>query len=40
MGHPSEVCAAADAKENFVHAFIAAWNKVMSLDRFDARTNR
>jgi len=35
MGHPSEVCAAADAKEKFVHTFIAAWTKVMNLDRFD-----
>jgi len=31
----SEVYAAADAKEKFVHAFIAAWTKVMNLDRFD-----
>jgi catalase-peroxidase len=25
----------ADAKERFVHDFVAAWNKVMNLDRFD-----
>jgi catalase-peroxidase len=31
----AEVYAAADAKEKFVHAFIAAWTKVMNLDRFD-----
>jgi catalase-peroxidase len=31
----SEVYASADAKEKFVHAFIAAWTKVMNLDRFD-----
>ena len=37
MGHPSEVCAAADAKEKFIHAFIAAWTKVMNLDRFDLK---
>jgi catalase-peroxidase len=24
-----------DAKEKFVRAFVAAWNKVMNLDRFD-----
>ncbi|NDD16596.1 MAG: catalase/peroxidase HPI, partial [Chitinophagia bacterium] len=31
----SEVYACEDAKEKFVHDFIAAWNKVMNLDRFD-----
>ncbi len=31
----AEVYAAADAGEKFVHDFIAAWNKVMNLDRFD-----
>jgi len=31
----AEVYAAADAKEKFVHDFVAAWNKVMNLDRFD-----
>ena len=31
----SEVYACADAKEKFVHDFMAAWNKVMNLDRFD-----
>jgi catalase-peroxidase len=31
----AEVYAAADAREKFVHAFIAAWTKVMNLDRFD-----
>ena len=31
----AEVYAQADAKEKFVHDFIAAWNKVMNLDRFD-----
>ena len=35
MGHPSEVCAAADAKEKFVTDFVTAWTKVMNLDRFD-----
>jgi catalase-peroxidase len=31
----SEVYAADDAKEMFVNDFIAAWNKVMNLDRYD-----
>jgi catalase-peroxidase len=31
----AEVYACDDAKEKFVHDFVAAWNKVMSLDRFD-----
>jgi catalase-peroxidase len=31
----AEVYAQDDAKEKFVHDFIAAWNKVMNADRFD-----
>ncbi|MBL8983745.1 MAG: catalase-peroxidase, partial [Gemmatimonadetes bacterium] len=31
----AEVYAAADAKEAFARAFVAAWTKVMDLDRFD-----
>jgi catalase-peroxidase len=31
----AEVYASSDAREKFVHDFIAAWNKVMNLDRFD-----
>jgi catalase-peroxidase len=31
----AEVYACADAKEKFVHDFVAAWNKVMNLDRVD-----
>ncbi len=31
----AEVYAQADAKEKFVRDFVAAWNKVMNLDRFD-----
>ena len=31
----SEVYASADAKEKFVTDFVAAWTKVMNLDRFD-----
>jgi catalase-peroxidase len=31
----SEVYACADAAEKFVRDFVAAWNKVMALDRFD-----
>jgi catalase-peroxidase len=31
----AEVYAAADAREKFVHDFVAAWTKVMNADRFD-----
>ncbi|MFN2354732.1 MAG: catalase/peroxidase HPI [Desulfopila sp.] len=31
----AEVYGSADAQEQFVHDFVAAWNKVMNLDRFD-----
>mgnify|MGYP001482485734 CR=1 FL=1 len=31
----AEVYACSDAKEKFVHDFVAAWTKVMNLDRFD-----
>jgi len=31
----SEIYASKDSKDNFVNDFIAAWNKVMNLDRFD-----
>ena len=31
----AEVYACNDAKEKFVRDFVAAWDKVMSLDRFD-----
>jgi catalase-peroxidase len=31
----SEVYGSADAKEKFVHDFVAGWTKVMNLDRFD-----
>jgi catalase-peroxidase len=30
-----EVYGSADSQEKFVHDFVAAWNKVMNLDRFD-----
>ena len=33
----AEVYGSADAKEQFVTDFVAAWAKVMNLDRFDAR---
>ena len=33
----AEVYASADAKEKFVKDFIAAWDKVMNLDRFDLK---
>jgi catalase-peroxidase len=31
----AEVYASADGQEKFVRDFVAAWNKVMTLDRFD-----
>ena len=31
----AEAYACSDAQEKFVHDFVAAWNKVMNLDRFD-----
>jgi catalase-peroxidase len=30
-----EVYGCEDSQERFVHDFVAAWNKVMNLDRFD-----
>jgi catalase-peroxidase len=33
----SEVYAQSDAKEKFVRDFVAAWDRVMNLDRFDLR---
>lgn len=33
----AEVYASSDAKEKFVKDFVAAWNKVMELDRFDLK---
>ncbi len=34
-GMLAEVYACADSKEKFVRDFVAAWTKVMNLDRFD-----
>ena len=34
----AEVYACADAKEKFVKDFVAAWTKVMNLDRYDLAT--
>jgi catalase-peroxidase len=31
----AEVYGSADSREKFLHDFVAAWNKVMNLDRFD-----
>jgi len=31
----AEVYGSSDAKKKFVYDFVAAWNKVMNLDRFD-----
>ena len=36
----AEVYAAEDGKEKFVRDFVATWNKVMSLDRFDTKPQR
>jgi catalase-peroxidase len=33
----SEVYAADDGKEKFLRDFVAAWSKVMMLDRFDVK---
>ena len=33
----AEVYASSDAKEKFVNDFVAAWDKVMNLDRFDLK---
>jgi catalase-peroxidase len=31
----AEVYASDDSQQSFVHDFVAAWSKVMNLDRFD-----
>ena len=36
----AEVYASADAQEKFVRDFVAAWSKVMDLDRFDVGRGR
>ncbi len=36
----AEVYGASDAKEKFVRDFVAAWTKVMNLDRFDLLANQ
>jgi catalase-peroxidase len=33
----AEVYGSSDAQEKFAHDFVAAWIKVMNLDRFDLR---
>jgi len=33
----AEVYASSDAQEQFINAFVAAWDKVMNLDRFDLK---
>jgi catalase-peroxidase len=35
----AEVYASSDAPQKFVHDFVAAWDKVMNLDRFGSATN-
>jgi catalase-peroxidase len=36
----AEVYACSDSKEKFVRDFVAAWTKVMNLDRFDLAKNK
>jgi catalase-peroxidase len=36
----AEVYASVDARQKFVHDFVAAWSKVMNLDRFELHTSR
>jgi len=36
----AEVYACEDSKEKFVHDFVAVWNKIMNLDRFDLATEK
>jgi catalase-peroxidase len=36
----AEVYASSDAKEKFMRDFVAAWSKVMNLDRFDVSSSR
>jgi catalase-peroxidase len=36
----AEVYGSSDAQGKFVHDFVAAWNKVMNLDRFDVSQSR
>ncbi|RBR13508.1 uncharacterized protein FIESC28_08136 [Fusarium coffeatum] len=36
----SEVYGSSDAKEKFVKDFVAAWTKVMNLDRFDVKVSK
>jgi catalase-peroxidase len=31
----AEVYGSFDAQQKFIHDFVASWNKVMNLDRFD-----
>ncbi len=35
----AEFYACADSEQTFVHDFVAVWNKVMNLDRFDLKTS-
>jgi len=36
----AEVYASSDAERQFVHDFVAAWTKVMNLDRYDLKRAR
>jgi catalase-peroxidase len=33
----AEVSASSDVQKKFVHDFVAAWTKVMNLDRYDPK---
>jgi catalase-peroxidase len=35
----AEFYACADSEQTFMHDFVAAWSKVMNLDRFDLKTS-
>jgi len=35
----AEVYGSSDAQKKFIHDFVAAWNKVMNLDRFDVTSS-
>ena len=34
----AEVYACSDSEKKFIHDFVAAWTKVMNLDRFDVKS--
>ena len=40
LGAVAEVYACGDGQAAFVHDFVAAWTKVMNLDRYDLTRSR